>query len=116
MSKSSFLLGVIVGGAAATAAAIKLTDTTPAELKEAAMKKVDGFMEANDFDMVSLKEQAAASVDELKQRGMDLANRANEKFNGDDEIAEEEDVILDKMATAPYEKPTEVFMPHKLED
>ncbi|KAF0498831.1 hypothetical protein GBP19_07370 [Pediococcus acidilactici] len=115
MSKSSFLLGVIVGGAAATAA-IKLTDTTPAELKEAAMKKVDGFMEANDFDMVSLKEQAAASVDELKQRGMDLANRANEKFNGDDEIAEEEDVILDKMATAPYEKPTEVFMPHKLED
>ncbi len=39
MSKSSFLLGVIVGGAAATAAAIKLTDTTPAELKEAAMKK-----------------------------------------------------------------------------
>ena len=112
MSKSSFLLGVIVGGAAATAAAIKLTDTTPTELKEAAMKKV----EANDFDMASLKEQAAASVDELKQRGMDLANRANEKFNGDDEIAEEEDVILDKMATAPYEKPTEVFMPHKLED
>lgn len=112
MSKSSFLLGVIVGGAAATAAAIKLTDTTPAELKEAAMRKVDDFMEANDFDMAGLKEQAAASVDELKQRGMDLANRANEKFNGDDE----EDVILDKMATAPYEKPTEVFMPHKLED
>ncbi|WWL93412.1 hypothetical protein V6R94_06920 [Pediococcus acidilactici] len=40
MSKSSFLLGVIVGGAAATAAAIKLTDTTPTELKEAAMKKL----------------------------------------------------------------------------
>lgn len=40
MSKSSFLLGVILGGAAATAAAIKLTDTTPQQLKEALLRNL----------------------------------------------------------------------------
>jgi gas vesicle protein len=112
MSKSSFLLGVILGGAAATAAAIKLTDITPQELKEAAMEKFDDFMEANDFDTEALKDRAVSSVDELKQRGMELANRANNKFNGD--MDDDEDFILDDMAEVPYEQPTEVFMPHKI--
>ncbi|MGR6562242.1 hypothetical protein [Pediococcus pentosaceus] len=116
MSKSSFLLGVILGGAAATAAAIKLTDTTPQQLKEAAIEKFDDFMESNDFDTATLKDRAVSSVDDLKQRGMELANRANNKCNPDLEEMDE-DLVIDNMAEAtPYEKPTEVFMPHKIQE
>lgn len=115
MSKSSFLLGVILGGAAATAAAIKLTDTTPQQLKDAVVEKFDEFMEANDFDADAFKNRAASSVDDLKQRGLDLANRANSKFNSD-MGDEDEDFVVDNMVETPYEKPTEVFMPHEIKE
>lgn len=47
---------------------------------------------------------------------MELANRANNKFNPDLE-GMDEDLVIDNMAEAtPYEKPTEVFMPHKIQE
>lgn len=109
MAKASFLLGAIVGGAAAVAATLKLTGVEPEELKDAVANKISEFKEQSDFDPEDLKYRAGSSVEELRQRGIDLANRANQKFNGD--IAEEENIVVDN--SKQYDQPTEVFMPHK---
>ncbi|GEP19453.1 hypothetical protein [Pediococcus argentinicus] len=111
MSKASFLFGVVIGGAAAVAATLKLTNVSPEELRDAAIDKFDEIKEDHDFNTDEWRDRASSSVSDLKQRGIDLANRANSKFNVDDDLGDQEDDITIDKSSDNYQAPTEVFMP-----
>ena len=109
MSKSSFLFGVIVGGVAATAAAIKVLDTTASKFGDKALDKLDDVMANNNINVDNVKD----TISDLKEKGYNLVNNAQMKFDSDNGD-EEEDFIVDARHAKKYEKPTEVFMPQKL--
>lgn len=123
MAKGKFLLGALIGGAAAVYGTLKLTGTTKEELIQAAQNKVNRFREQNDLEGADwedeLKDRVFDSAVELKNKVLEgkdeFLGAAQDSFQAStdelkDKLDEENDVFVD--GTDSYDEPTEVFMPH----
>lgn len=123
MAKGKFLLGALIGGAAAVYGTLKLTGTTKEELVQAAQNKVNRFREQNDLEGANweeeLKDRVFDSAVELKNHVLESKDEflgaASDSFQTStdelkDELDDENDVFVN--GSDSYDAPTEVFMPH----